>query len=168
MSDTSQQLESFVPVYDVCPEKWDEARQFIVEQLKKISNAVNIREIGWYLDEELLTGKAFIPGVNVMGNSSPDQLRQILRKVIDFGALPNTGTKSVAHGIIFDSNFSLIQIFGASTQPNVNAIPLPFPSSPGAGFIELYMDTNNVIITTDSNRTAFTRTFVVIEYIQEL
>ena len=39
----AQQLDSFVPVYDAVPDKWDDARPFIVEQLKRISNAVNIR-----------------------------------------------------------------------------------------------------------------------------
>ena len=45
----SQTLESYVPVYDVVPEKWEEARPFLVEQLKKISEGVNTREIGFFL-----------------------------------------------------------------------------------------------------------------------
>jgi hypothetical protein len=53
----SQEFESYVPVYDTVPEQWEDARAFLVEQLKKISNAVNVREIGWLLDEELLSGK---------------------------------------------------------------------------------------------------------------
>ena len=39
----NQQLESFVPVYDAVPDKWDDARPFIVEQLKRLAFAVNIR-----------------------------------------------------------------------------------------------------------------------------
>ena len=165
----SQQLESYVPVYDTCPEDWEEARGFLTEQLKKISNAVNIREIGWFLDEELLSGKTLFPGVNVQGNASPDQNRQILRKVIDFGALPNAGTKSVAHGIVFDANFSLVQMWAASTAPSSAAIPIPYVEVQNpTGAVQLYMDTTNINITTDSDRSAYTRTFVVIEYIQEL
>src|SRR5271157_192397 len=98
MSVSSQEFESYLPVYDTIPEKWEDGREFLVEELKKISNAINAREIGWFLDEELLTGKAFIPGTIVPGNN-PSEFRQILRKVIDFGTLPNTGPKSVAHGI---------------------------------------------------------------------
>ena len=70
---SSQILESFIPVYDAIPDKWDDARPFVVEQLKKISEAVNIREIGWYLDEQLLSGKAFIPGSNNISDGGTSQ-----------------------------------------------------------------------------------------------
>jgi hypothetical protein len=56
----SQVYESYVPVYDSVPEKWEDARQFLVEQLKKISNAVNNREIGYYINDQILSGKQFI------------------------------------------------------------------------------------------------------------
>jgi len=61
---SSQIFESYVPVYDAVPEDWESARQFLVEHLKKISNAVNAREISFFLDEELLSGKQFIPSAN--------------------------------------------------------------------------------------------------------
>lgn len=79
----SQEFESYVPVYDTIPEKWEDARAFIVEQLKKISTAVNIREIGWLLDQELLSGKAFIPGSNnIISGGSSQTFRSVLRKVV--------------------------------------------------------------------------------------
>jgi len=161
MSISSQEFESYVPVYDVIPEKWEDARPFIVEQLKKITNSLNFKEIGFFLDQELLSGKAFF------NPTDPQQFRTILRKVIDFGALPNATTKSVPHGIVFDSNFSLIQLFASSTDPiALLAIPIPFVST--VSDIELVMTSNNINITTGINRSNFTRTFVVIEYIQEL
>lgn len=164
----SQQLESYVPVYDVVPEKWEEARPFLVEILKKITNAVNIREIGWFLDEELLSGQAFIPGIPPAGNSSPSQFRQILRKVVDFGALPNTGLKTVPHGITFDSNFTLTNLYGASTDPNaLLAIGLGHAAS-SPNQIELYLTSTTINVVTGSNRSNFTRTFIIIEYLQEL
>ena len=161
-----QDFEAYVPVYDMVPEKWEDARQFLVEHLKKISNAVNYREIGFFLDEELLSGKAFIPGATVAGN--PQRFRSVLRKVIDFGALPNTGTKTVAHGITFDANFTLIDLWGASTDPvNFFAINLGHAAA-APDQIELYMDATNIVVKTGSNRSAFTRTFIVVEYILEL
>ena len=167
----NQQLESFVPVYDAIPDKWDEARPFIVEQLKKISNAVNIREIGWFLDEELLSGKAFIPGSTSLGDLSTSQVfRQVLRKVIDFGPLPNAGGKSVPHGINFDSNFTLVQFYGAATNPtNLLAIPIPYAHpSTTLNTVALAMDSTNVIIATGINWSPYTRVFITIEYMQEL
>jgi hypothetical protein len=167
-SPTSQEFESYVPVYDAVPDKWEEARPFIVENLKKISNAVNLRTIGWLLDEELLSGQAFIPGTGLTGTSQ--QYRQVLRKVIDFGALPNTATKSVAHGITFDANFTLIHMWASATDPTgLQAFPIPFadPTVP-TSTVSVYMTNTNIVISTGSNRSAFTRCFVFIEYIQEL
>lgn len=164
----SQNFESYVPVYDAAPKTWEEGMPFIVEQLKKLANAVNVREIGFLLDQELLAGKFFIPGVNdVAGGGSSQQFRTVLRKVIDFGALPNTGTKSVPHGIFVDANFSLIQMWASATDPiALQALPIPYASATAS--IQMYMDATNINITTTSNVSAFTRCFVFIEYIQEL
>lgn len=162
----SQQFDSYVPVYDVVPEKWEESREFFVENLKKISNGINAREIGFYLDEEVLTGKQLFPGTTVAGN--PPQFRSILRKVIDFGALPNAGIKSVPHGITFDNNFTLVHLYGSATNPSNNAIPLPFVHVNPTSNIQLYMDTTNVVIVNLVDDRPYSRCFIVIEYILEL
>jgi len=167
----SQVFESYVPVYDVAPEKWEDARPFIVEQLRKLATAVNIREIGWLLDEELLSGKAFIPGSNnVLDGGTSQTFRQVLRKVVDFGALPNAGLKSVPHGIIFDANFTLLFLGGYATDPvNFVALPLPFANPTAQNLsIALTMDATNINVVTGVDRTAFTSCFVIIEYTQEL
>lgn len=167
----NQLFESYVPVYDVVPERWEQARPFLVEHLKKISNSVNIRVIGWYLDEELLSGKAFIPGQNVVtASGTSQQYRQVLRKVIDFGDLPNNTNKDVPHGINFDSNFTLVSLEGAATDPvGLVGISLPHSSSTALGNnVALAINAVNVVVTTGSNRSNFTRCFVTIEYMQEL
>lgn len=156
----SQVLESYVPVYDVVPDKWEDARPFIVEQLKRVSNAINIREIGWFLDEELLSGKAFIPGVNnVLGTGTTQQYRQILRKVIAFPGLV-IGANAQPHGITVDANFSLIQLFGAAT----NATALTGEPIPNGADTITYTATD-IVITVGA---AYTRAWAIIEYIQEL
>jgi len=114
----SQVLESFVPVYDAIPDKWEDARPFLVEQLKKISDGVNARTIGFYLDEELLSGNAFYPSATELSNGeTSQQFRTILRKVINTGQLPNAGTTRTPHGITFDNNFQLIRGFLSATDP---------------------------------------------------
>lgn len=167
----NQVLESYVPVYDVVPEQWKDARPFIVEQLKRIANAVNIREIGWFLDEELLSGKAFIPGVNASSTGATSQIyRQILRKVINFGALPAAGTKSVAHGITVTNNFTLTFMGAYATDPvALTAFPIPYcdPAALANG-VSLNMDATNVNIKVGANLSAYTRCYVTIEYLQEL
>lgn len=163
----SQNFESYVPVYDTVPEKWEDARQFLVEVLKKISNAVNIREIGWFLDEELLSGKQFIPSPTT-NNNSPSQVRTVLRTVINFGALPATATKSVAHNVTVDANFTLIDMYISATDPiGLVGFSLQYYSI-AAGDIKLSYDSTDVIVTTASDYSAYTRSYVVMEYIQEL
>jgi len=167
----NEMLDSYIPVYDAIPETWNDARPFLIEQLKQISNAINIREIGWFLDEELLSGKAFIPTSNTLSDGgTSQQFRQVLRKVIDFGTLPNAGTKSIPHGINVTSNFTLVTLYGAATDP-VALIGFQFPYADPIAIINavaLTIDATNVNITTGINRSNFTRAFIVIEYLQEL
>lgn len=164
----NQNLESFVNVYDAVPAKWEDARPFIVEQLKTISNGINVREIGFYLDQELLSGKLFIPGATPPGNN-PGLFRTILRIVVDMGPLPNTATKSVPHGVTVDGNFTLMQLYGAATDPVAfTGIPLPYASPVLNENIALNMNSTNINITTGRNWSNYTRCFVVMEYIQEL
>lgn len=156
----SQVFESYVPVYDTVPEKWGDARPFIVEQLKKLANSVNSKEIGFFLDQELSSGKAFIPGINNALDSGTSQLfRTILRKVIEFPGLA-VGVNSQPHGIMIDANFSLIQLFGTAT----NATALTGEPIPNGADTISYTSTNIVITVAAS----YTRAWAVIEYIQEL
>jgi hypothetical protein len=173
MQRDSQILESYVPVYDVIPDKWEDARPFVTEMLKKITNALNFREIGFFLDEELLSGKSFIPGVNATSNGATSQIfRQVFRKVIDFGGLPLNpagATKSVPHGITFDANFTLVQMWASATDPIARvALPIPFASQTLNQNILLYMDQTFVNIITAANYSGYTRCFVTIEYLLEV
>lgn len=152
---TSQDFESYVPVYDVMPDEWDEARPALVEQLKKLANAVNIREIGWFLDEELLSGKAFIPSPT----SNPPQFRAIFRKVINCSPLV-AGANSFAHGITFDANFTLMQLYAAATN-SVTFVAQPIPN--GASTIS--MNATNILI---NSAAAYDRAYAVMEYILEV
>lgn len=154
-----QLLETFVPVYDAVPDKWEEARPFFVEQLKRLSLAINIREIGFYLDEELLSGKAFIPGSETLNNVGTSQtFRTILRKVVDVGPLVAGANAGVAHGITFDDNFTLIDLWVAGTNSTA------FTARNISGN-DVIMDASDITITSPQ---AFDRAYAVIEYIQEL
>jgi len=159
MSFSSQEFESYVPVYDTVPETWENARPFIVEQLKKISNAVNIREIGWYLDEELLSGKAFIPGAQIPpANSTPLQFRQIFRKVIDVSPLISGANPPIPHAIVFDNRFTLIDLWVSATNSGTLVAQVITGN-------DVTLDATNININSPG---AFDRAFCVCEYIQEL
>jgi hypothetical protein len=157
----SQNLESYVPVYDAIPESWDEARPFIVEQLKKISEGVNSREIGFFLDEELLSGKAFIPGINIaLDSGSSQQFRTILRKVIIVGPISIAGNpNTTAHGITVNANFTLIQLWASATNSTTfRSVTFSNPDT-------IWMDATNIYIDSDNT---YDRCYAYCEYIQEL
>lgn len=155
----SQEFESYIPVYDAVPETWDDARPFIVEQLKKISNAVNVREIGFFLDEELLSGKQFIPTPAMSGvnSSNSQQFRTVFRKVIDCSPLAS-GANTFAHGITYDASFTLIDLWVSATDS-------------GTLVSQVITDSNVTLDATDVNinsPAAFDRAFAVIEYLLEV
>src|SRR3990167_2097728 len=153
----SQEFETYVPVYDDIPASWEEARTFLVEQLRKLANGVNIREIGWVFFNEELSGKQFLPPTGVSGTS--EQNRTILRKVINCSPLV-IGANSFAHGITFDSSFTLIQLFGAATDSTgLKAVPLPNNND------SLTIDATNININVSK---AYDRAYAIVEYIQEL
>lgn len=160
----NEEQEAFVPQYDAIPEDWNQARQILTEYLKKISDAINVREIGWFLDEELQSGGQFIQGAN-------GEYRGIFRKTIDVGALPAAaGTNTTAHGITINDQFTLLHLYGAASDPTgLNYIPVPYASNTAGESVELYMDATNVYVEVASaSYGAYTRCYVVIEYIKEL
>lgn len=128
---------------------------------KRIANSVNTKEGALYLPQELATFQLYFTA------NDPQKLRNVYRKTVDFGVLPNTTFKSVAHGISFDSNFATTRIYGSATDPTtLTYIPLPFADPVPANNISLFLDGTNIYITSGSNRSNFTRCTVVIEYVK--
>lgn len=155
-SPSSQELESYVPVYDAIPDKWEEAQQFLTEVLKEMSNAINFREIGFYLDEELLSGKSFIPGVTPPGDN-PGIFRQILRKVVDVGPLV-AGANAIPHGVLFDANLTSIDSWvEATNSTTLQAVTLVYPN------LVINGPTINI-----NSPGAYDRAYLIWEYTQEL
>lgn len=138
------------------------------EYFNNIATAVNTKDSGIYNELIIITGQQFLPlfsreaGYNAI-------YRTVFRKVVDFGALPNSSTKSVAHNIPnITTDYSITKLYGASTNPGNQFISLPYASPTLAKNIELYVDTTNVNVVTGNNRTAFTRTFIIIEYMAQI
>ena len=158
-SSSSQNLEEFLPLYDAIPEEWEQARQMLVERVKKISLAVNNRQIANFVSAEVLSGQKF-------DSSQPQEFRDGFRKVINFGALPNATTKTIAHGIKFDSNFTLTNLYLSATDPaGFTAFSVQNYSLTAGPSILIRMDATNIIVTTTNDFSAYTRSFVIIEYL---
>jgi hypothetical protein len=85
---------------------------------------------------------------------------KLYRKVIDFGALPDSTSKSVAHNITnLDTIVSLI-VFANSIQGG--GIPIPHATTTTPAYV--YVSTTSVTIATTNDRTPYTNTYVTIVY----
>lgn len=127
--------------------------------LKRMADSMNTKEGALYTLKEVATFQQYFTA------GDPLKTRNVYRKVVNFGALPNTAAATVAHDIAFNADFSLTRMYGAATDPAAfQYLPLPYASPTAANCIELSADATNVIITTGSDRTAFTRCTVVLEY----
>ena len=170
---------SFVPttnIWDVSQfidKKLDEdaLKELLVrlyQNLNVISLSLNSRDAGFYIQQEFVNGQLYFsnPALDSSTSTKP-VLRQVFRTVVNFGALPNTGTKSVLHNIVITQPFTFTRIYAtASDQAGMTYIPIPYASASGADNIEINVDQFDVNITTASDRTNYTTTYVVLEYIK--
>lgn len=140
----------------------------LYQNLNNIAQALNVKDSAIYNTQEFVNGQLYFANPALSSTtSSVARMRQVVRKVINFGALPNTGTTAVAHGITVNSSTTFTRIYGtASDTAGSNYIPIPYASPTLANNIELKADATNVTIITGSNRTAFTVCYVVLEYLK--
>lgn len=134
----------------------------LYQTVNNIAQVTNIKDTGYYLTTTFQTGQNFF---NV--NNDFNNLRPIYRSVVIFGALPNNATKSVAHGITnLGTTWSLVKLITCATKPNTTALSLPgFDPADITKPINVWFDPTNVNIQTTSNMSAYTITWVIIEYI---
>ena len=141
----------------------------LYQNLNRQAVAVNSKDTGIYDTLECANGQAFFP--NPLFDSTTQTypaVRQVYRKVVNFGALPNTALKTVSHGLTVTTGFTVTRVYGAATDPvNKLFLPIPYSSPVLANNIELNIDATNVNITTGSNRAAYTVTYVIFEYLKQ-
>ena len=154
---------------DVNSREFKELLVRLYQNVNNISTAVNLKDSGYYDTQEFVNSQLYFP--NPGNNSAMGKTavyRQVNRLVINFGALPNTGTKSVAHGLTPNSSWTFTRIYGcASDTTGFNYIPLPYASPTLANNIELSVNATNVTVTTGSNRSNFNITYIVLEYLKQ-
>jgi hypothetical protein len=134
--------------------------------LNRTSIVINAKDTGIYSTDIYTNGQTFFPNPALASNTTPKPTyRQVYRVTIDFGALPNNTTKSVAHGIPVNAAYSFTRIYGCSSnQTSKEFIPLPYVGTAG-GSVELYADGTNVYVITSSNLSAYNITYIILEYI---
>lgn len=147
----------------------DEFKELLVRLYQDINNIIlvlNAKDSAYYLTQQFVTS-----GLMFNVNNDINNLRPIYRIVVNCGALPNTTIKSVPHGISptdFTSAWTFLKIYGAaSNTSSFNYIPLPYVSSTSlADNIEIDVDNTNVYITTGANYSAYTQSYIILEFIK--
>lgn len=153
---------------DINSQQFKELLVRMYQNLNNMAISLNLKETGYFPLQEFVNGQLYFP--NPALNSSTGlypTFRQVFRTTINFGALPNTGTKSVAHNITVNAGTTFTHIYAtASDTTGFNYIPIPYSSPVLANNIELSVDATNVNITTGSNRSNFNICYVVLELIK--
>lgn len=137
------------------------------QNLGLMATNVNYKDAGYYVLLPFVNGQLYF--ANPSNNSSTTAYpanRQVNRLVINFGALPNAGTKSVAHNLPVNAVWTFTRIYGCATNPNTQFIPLPYVSTILANEVELWVDPTNVNVRTAANYTAYTITYIILEWLQ--
>jgi len=141
----------------------DEFKDLIVRLYQNISlmaTVINVKDSAYYSLGEFVNSQQFFPNP-ALTSATPNQarFRQVTRLVVNFGALPNTGLKSVAHGLTPTANWTFTRIYAtASDTVGFNYIPIPSLQA------TISVDATNVNITT--NLTSYTVCYVILEYLK--
>lgn len=141
----------------------------LYQNVNLISTVLNLKESGYYDTQEFITGQSYFP--NPALNSSSGTVatyRPVYRLTVNTGALPNATTKQIPHGLTINSGFTWVNIYGSATDPATPlGIPLPYSSvTDSAHNVEVYVDGTYINIITGTNRSNFTRSQIVLEYMK--
>jgi len=146
-------LQNQLPISVDFSEDPKDLRFDLSDTYQGIASAVNSKIGGLYVPEEKVNSEQYFDP------SNPQKMKNVYRMVVDFGALPNTTSKSVNHNISWNSGTRLTASWGASTDPTaIQSVPVPNEG------IFLKINTTSVTITTTSDFSSFTETVIVIEY----
>lgn len=151
--------------------KSDDFKELLVrlyQNLNSISTAINLKDSAYYDTNSFVNGQQFFPDPNLNSRSGTVPTpRPGFRLVINFGALPNATTKSVAHNLTITPGNTFTRIYGAASDTTgFNYIPLPYASPTLIDNIELSVDATDVTVTTGSNRSNFNISYIIVEFLQ--
>ena len=159
---------TFIQDIDVNSPEFKELLIRLYQNLNLMALTLNTKDSGLYTNDEFVNGQLYFPNPALSSSTTTNpSARNVYRKVINFGALPNTATKSVLHDIPITAGYSFTRIYGAaSDQVGLTYLPLPFVDAAGTDNIQLDVDQFDINITTTSDRTNYTVTYVIVEYLK--
>lgn len=150
-SGTDEILEANTNVFNGTMTQWDT----LTTAQKKTYTSASITEdsldgsLNVYSTSEVKTNKVWIDG------------KPIYRKVVDFGTMPDTAAKSVAHGI--SSLGTVVELRAMMTNGEGWFLPIPFVSGAFEYQVSVTTSDTNITVTTFMDRTAW-HGWAIIEY----
>lgn len=155
-SNDNSSLQNQLPLSVELSQNPAEMRYEINDLYQSLASSVNSKSGGLYVPQEKINSEQYFDATNTQ------KFKNVYRMVVDFGALPNAGSKSVAHNIPgITSDYRLTCSYGGATNPATRQW-LPVPNDG----ILLENNSTTVTVTTTSDRSAFTATTIVIEYVK--
>jgi hypothetical protein len=153
---------------DVTSPQFKELLVRLYQNINSIALLLNIKDTGYYNTQEFVNGQLLFPNpLSVSSTSSMAPFRQIFRTLVNFGALPDSTAKPIAHGIDFTTTYTATRIYGsASDTTSRNYIPLPYASPTIANNISVFVDATHVTITTAADWSMYDTCYVIIEYVK--
>lgn len=141
----------------------------LYQNMNNMAIVVNTKDSALYDTQEFVTGGIYFPNPTQLQPTAMSAIyRPIFRKVINFGPLPNATTTSVYHQIPINSGYILVNAIGASTKSDMSSmIPLPFSSPTLNENIKLEITPTQINITTGIDRTSYTTTYIVLQYLKQ-
>lgn len=140
----------------------------LYQNLNLMSLVINTKDTGIYNNSQFINSQVWFPNPSLTSASTSNPvMRQVYRCVINFGALPNTTSKSVAHGITITASTTFTRIYGAASDTtDLEYIPLPYSSPTAANNIEVDVSSTDVTVTTGANVSNYNISYIILEYIQ--
>lgn len=141
----------------------------LYQNINLISTVLNTKDSGLYPLSEFINGQQYFPNPSLnSGTAQQPSQRQVFRTVVNFGALPNAAQKNVAHNITITATTTFTRIYGAASDSTDGTyIPLPFASTVLNDNIVVVISNTNVQILTASDYSAYTSSYIVLEYIKQ-
>jgi hypothetical protein len=148
-------------------------KEFLVslrQSITDVAHVLNIKDTGYYPTQHFACGQGWFQSFTVAPVSKPSgvDMRPVMRQTYNCGALPNTGNKPIAHGITIDANHPIrfTRIFGTANDiASFRYIPLPHVSATDP--VSISVNNTHINITTTSNMSAYTISYVTLEWITE-
>lgn len=149
----------------------------LYQNINKIAIALNLKDSGLYSQTEFVNGQLWCP-INEITNflgtvgSGSSQLnaepRQVYRKIVFCGDLPNANFKTIPHGIEVTDTTKFVRIYGTANEMNTSTLKsfIPLPYAYTGNIVSLQANATDIIIETVTNMTQFNEVWVVLEYLK--